>query len=210
MNIINPDINGYMQDLLPQRHQVFLEMEEEARERNFPIVGPLVGQFLAQLALLTGAWRIMELGSGFGYSACWFGSVLPPEAEIICTDGDPANREKAEAAFTRMELNPKIDFRTGDALDIFADIEGDFDIIFCDIDKHEYPDAYRAAFPRLREGGVLVFDNALWSGRMLEGDDSADTLGVAELNRLAFAQPDCHASIVPIRDGVLVCTTCTE
>ncbi len=206
MNIVNPDITGYMSELLPRRHRVLQRMEEEAYASNFPIVGPLVGRYLAQLALLTGAWRIMELGSGFGYSACWFAGVLPADAEIICTDGDPANREKALAAFEEMELCPKISFHTGDALEIFAGIDGDFDIIFCDIDKHGYPDAFQAAFPRLREGGVLVFDNALWSGRMLEGDESADTRGVAELNRLAYSTPDCHASIVPLRDGLLVCT----
>jgi caffeoyl-CoA O-methyltransferase len=195
-----------MTGLLPARHEVLQRMESEARERNFPIIGPLVGNYFAQLATLTGARRIMELGSGFGYSACWFASVLPSDGEIICTDGDAANRAKAEAAFTEMQLRPRISFHTGDALGIFTGIEGDFDIIFCDIDKHEYPDAFRAAFPRLRPGGVLLCDNALWSGRMLEGDESPDTLGVAELNRLAFSTQDCHASIVPIRDGVLVCT----
>jgi predicted O-methyltransferase YrrM len=181
-------------------------LEAYAAELRFPIVGPLVGNYFAQLAALTGARRIMELGSGFGYSALWFASVLPPDGEIICTDGDDANRLRAEEAFTRVGVADSIQFHTGDALTVFASIDGDFDIIFCDIDKHGYPDAWRAALPRLRPGGVLVFDNALWSGRMLEGDETADTLGVIELNRLAFSSPDCRASLVPIRDGLLICT----
>lgn len=206
MHIVNPAINTYMTELLPERHSVLQRMEERARDNGFPIIGPLVGTWLSQLAQLTGARRIMELGSGFGYSALWFSTVLGEDAEIICTDGDAENCAYAESAFEEFGVRPHITFHTGDALSIFSGIEGDFDMIFCDIDKHEYPDAWRAAFPRLREGGVLVFDNALWSGRMLEDDDSPSTRGVAELNRLAFADPSCHASHVPIRDGLLVCT----
>jgi predicted O-methyltransferase YrrM len=206
MNVVTPELNTYMHELLPERHAVLQELEAYAAERSFPIVGPLVGNFFAQLASLICARRIMELGSGFGYSALWFASALPPDGEIICTDGDDANRVRAEDAFTRVGVADRIHFHTGDALTVFAGIEGDFDIIFCDIDKHGYPDAWRAALPRLRPGGILVFDNALWSGRMLEGDHSADTKGVVELNRLAFASPDCRSSLVPIRDGLLLCT----
>ncbi|MFZ1729558.1 MAG: O-methyltransferase [Bacteroidota bacterium] len=210
MHVVTPELNTYMHSLLPARHHVLEELEAYASERKFPIVGPLVGNYLAQLANLIGAKRIMELGSGFGYSALWFSSVLPEGGEIICTDGDESNRLRAEEAFGRVGVADRIRFHTGDALTIFAGIEGDFDLIFCDIDKHGYPDAWRAALPRLRQGGVLVFDNALWSGRMLEGDESADTRGVVELNRLAFASPHCRASLVPIRDGLLVCTQIPE
>ena len=206
MHIVSPVLNTYMTELLPDRTPVLQRMEERARENSFPIVGPLAGNWLSQLAVLTGAERIMELGSGFGYSALWFAGVLDEGAEIICTDGDPENRRYAEDAFAEAGVRPRITFHTGDALTVFAGIEGDFDIVFCDIDKHEYPDAFRAAFPRLRPGGALVFDNALWSGRMLEGDESDDTRGVVELNRLAFSEPGCHASLVPIRDGLLLCS----
>lgn len=206
MDVVTPALNEYMHGLLPARDTVLAEMEEYARERRFPIVGPLVGNFFAQIASLTGARRIMELGSGFGYSALWFAGAIPADGEIICTDGDDANRQRAEEAFRRVGVDDRIRFHTGDALTVFAGIEGDFDLIFCDIDKHGYPDAFRAALPRLRPGGILIFDNALWSGRMLEGDESADTRGVAELNRLAFSAPQCRASLVPIRDGLLLCT----
>lgn len=206
MDVVTPALNDYMLGLLPARPQLLQEMEAYAAENRFPIVGPLAGNYLAQLAGLIGARRIMELGSGFGYSALWFASVLPADGEIICTDGDDSNRRRAEDAFVRAGVDGRIRFHTGDALEVFAGIDGDFDLIFCDIDKHGYPDAFRAALPRLRPGGALVFDNALWSGRMLEGNESTDTLGVIELNRLAFGSPHCRTSLVPIRDGLLVCT----
>lgn len=206
MDVVTPALNTYMHQLLPERGSVLAEMEEYARERRFPIVGPLVGNFFAQIAGLIGARRVMELGSGFGYSALWFAGVIPADGEIICTDGDEDNRRRAEEAFARVGVSDRIRFHTGDALSVFEGIDGDFDLIFCDIDKHGYPDAFRAALPRLRPGGILMFDNALWSGRMLEGDDSPDTRGVEELNRLAFSTPHCRASLVPIRDGLLLCT----
>jgi len=205
MQIVHPDIEAYMGELLPQRHPVLLEMEQEAREQDFPIIGPLVGNHLAQLARMTGARRIMELGSGFGYSALWFAQALDDDGEIICTDGSASNRTRAEAAFAEVGVRPRISFHTGDALQLFNGIEGTFDLIFCDIDKHEYPEAYRMSVPRLRRGGILVFDNALWYGRMLEGNSDASTKGVAELNRIAFQDDRVHAGLVPIRDGLLVC-----
>ena len=205
MQIVHPDIEDYMAGLLPQRHPVLLEMEEEARAQGFPIIGPLVGNHLAQLARMTGARRIMELGSGFGYSALWFAQALDDDGEIICTDGSASNRARAEAAFTEVGARPRMTFHTGDALQLFGGIEGDFDLIFCDIDKHEYPEAYRMAVPRLRPGGLLVFDNSLWYGRMLEGNTDPSTRGVAELNRIAFEDERVHAGLVPIRDGLLVC-----
>jgi caffeoyl-CoA O-methyltransferase len=205
MIITTPEIEQYITDLLPPRHEVFLEMEAYAKEHSFPIIGPMVGNVLSMLAASIGSRHVMELGSGFGYSALWFASALPDSIRIICTDGDDSNRERALDAFGRMDVSDRIDFRTGDALTVFAEIDGIFDFIFCDIDKHEYPAAFRAAFPRVRQGGYLAFDNALWSGRMLEGDDREATMGVVELNRIAFSEPGCHAAILPIRDGVLLC-----
>ena len=205
MEIVHPPVADYLESLLPDRPDAMKEMEAIARRHSFPIIGPLVGNFLAQQAALIGAKRIMELGSGYGYSAAWFSRVLPPGGKIICTDGDQKNKTRAEGHFSALGISESIEFRVGDALTVFGEIEGNFDFIFCDIDKHGYPDAFRAALPRVRSGGILAFDNALWSGRMLEGDASADTKGVSELNRLAFAEPTCRASIVPLRDGVLVC-----
>ena len=108
MHIVHPEVDAYMVGLLPARHALLQEMEAHAAERGFPIVGPLAGNFLAQLAALIGARRIMELGSGFGYSALWFAGVLPADGEIICTDGDAANRERAGEAFRRAGVDGRL------------------------------------------------------------------------------------------------------
>ena len=205
MQILHPEVSRYMESLLPARDTHFSDMESHAQEHNFPIVGALSGSCLAQLARMCGARRVLELGSGFGYSALWLLSVLPEDGSIVCSDRSEENRERAMRMFDELGYTDRVDFRCGDALEILDSTEGEFDFIFCDIDKLDYPEVYRRAFPRIRKRGALVFDNALWSGRMLEGDDSEKTRCVVELNRMAHADPACLASIIPVRDGLLVC-----
>jgi len=177
-------------------------MEEYAKERDFPIIGPLVGNFLMQYAVLSRANRILELGSGFGYSALWFAKANPEE--IICTDSSEEKKNMALDFFKRSGTK-KIKFIVGDALEILDQLKGDFDIIFCDIDKEAYPLAFQQSIPRLRKGGLLLTDNTLWYGRVLElKPDRSSTEGVKEYNRLASTDSRVISTIIPIRDGLSV------
>jgi len=179
-------------------------MEAEAEDRDFPIIGRLVGRLLFQLARMAKAKRVLELGSGFGYSAYWFASAVGPEGKVICTDSDPENKQRAEEYLGKVGLFGRVEFHVGEALGIMNGIEGDFDIIFNDIDKHQYPEAFRLAAPRLRPGGVLISDNALWSGEVLSENPDRNARGILEYNRLAFSSPEFASSIVPLRDGVCI------
>jgi predicted O-methyltransferase YrrM len=205
MDIIHPDINKYLDRLLPERHPVLQEMEKVAKDRNFPIIGPQVGRILYQYAKLIGAKRIFELGSGFGYSAFWFALALPEEGKVICTEGTKSNIEQAEKYLNTAGLLRKVEFNQGDALKILAQTEGPFDIILNDIDKHDYPSALAAAVPKLRVGGLLITDNALWHGRVVNASaPDASTKGVLEYNRLAFSADNLWTTILPVRDGLAV------
>ena len=205
MEILDHRINNYLDDLIPERDDILQEMEAIARQNNFPIVGPQVGQVLMQYAKLTNARRIFECGSGYGYSAMWFGRATGGSCQIFCTDGDPDNKVKAIKYFKEAGIDNKITFMVGDALTQFTTVDGEFDIIYNDVDKHGYPDVYHAAIPRLRQGGLLITDNTLWSGRMIEQQPPDDnTKGVIEYNRLAFNDDRVISMILPIRDGVCV------
>ncbi|MFW9994915.1 MAG: O-methyltransferase [Candidatus Odinarchaeota archaeon] len=201
-----PGLSSYMLDLLPERDEVLSELEKIAAENEFPIIGPLTGQFLMIIARLMNAKRILELGSGFGYSALWFAKGLMEEGKIICTEGSEENAEKAREYFGRAGVSEKITFHVGSALDVMDTLDGEFDIIFNDIDKEDYPAAYKAAIPRLRKGGVLITDNTLWSGRILDtsGEVPDHVKGVLEYNRLAFTDPSVLSVILPVRDGLTV------
>ena len=202
MEIINSDIDKYLNGLIPPRDAVLQEMEQVGREKGFPIVGPLVGRLLCQLAHLIQARRVFELGSGYGYSAVWFSKGIQPRGKIICTDGSNENARKATKFFEKAGITRFIDYRVGDALSLLDQEPGPFDIILNDIDKHQYPEAFIKAIPKLRKGGLLITDNTLWHGRVLSGDKEPSTQGVLQFNRLAYQSPEVFTTIIPLRDGV--------
>lgn len=204
MDIVNPDIVEYLLNITPERDEVLSDMEELAVEKNFPIVGPLVGRTLYVFALAIQARRVLELGSGYGYSAYWFAKAIGKDGTVICTDESPTNAERAREYFRRGKLAGKMDFHVGDALKIMDDLDGTFDIIFNDLDKYQYPKAFRKALPRLRKGGLLISDNVLWHGRVLDKKPDSDTAGILTYNRLIYSSKDLFTTILPIRDGVSV------
>ena len=202
MDIINSRLNDYMLKLLPQRDEVLSDMEKLAKRKGFPIVGPLAGNFLRQMAIAIEAKNIFEMGSGYGYSACWFAKGIPRDGKIVCTDGSDENRQKAEDYFKRAGIESKIEFLVGDAREIIQRYEGPFDIIFNDIDKVGYPQAFDLAIPKLRKGGLCITDNVLWSGRILHKRQEDSTRAIIEFNRKLFNSPEILSAIVPIRDGL--------
>jgi predicted O-methyltransferase YrrM len=204
MDIVNQQLTEYMLGVTPKRDPVIQEMEKFAASKNFPIIGPLVGRMLYTMAKVSGARRILELGSGFGYSACWFAKALGKGGEIFCTEGDPENAKRAMEYFRRAKVTTNIHFMVGDALQLIDQTTGKFDIILNDIDKHEYPAALRKALPRLRKGGLLITDNVLWSGRILNKNPDANTAGILKYNNLVYSSKELFTTIIPLRDGVAV------
>lgn len=204
MEITHPELEAYLEGLLPRRHPVLVEMEQEARRRGFPIVGPLVGSFLELIARSIGARRVLELGGGFGYSAFWFAQALPGEGRVVAFEHDPENVKLAQSYLEKGGLAGRVVFKTGDALELIETEPGPFDIIFNDIDKDSYPLVPPVALPRLRDGGLLISDNALWYGRVASPPDSEWTAGVQAYNRMVSSDDTLMTTIVPIRDGVAV------
>jgi caffeoyl-CoA O-methyltransferase len=209
MDIVDPRVEAYMEERLGRFDEpVVLEMEALARENGFPIVGRNVGVTLEVLARSVGARRIMELGSGFGYSAYWHARAVGPAGEVHLTDGDPGNERTAADYLERAGLADRVEFHVGDAVTEMARLDGDFDVVFSDIDKDGYPAAWRAASERIRVGGLYVCDNVLWYGRVaVEDPEDARpqyTEAVLEHNRLIAEDERYVSTIVPTRDGVMV------
>ncbi len=205
MDIVNPAIEEYLRRVAPASDEVALEMERLADRRRFPIVGPLVGPLLFLLARSIGARDVFECGSGFGYSAFWFARALPPEGRVVLTEGSAENCASARGFLSRAGLMARAIIEKGDALEILPRYPGPFDIIFCDIDKRDYPRVHPLFKPRLRPGGLFVCDNMLWSGRVAASEQQDDdTRGVRELTRLLYEDPDLFTTILPLRDGVSV------
>lgn len=204
---IQDDVDQYLYELLPSRDAIICEMESYAAEHRVPIIGPAVARLLFLMAQTSGAQRIFEMGSAIGYSTIWLARAAGPKGRVHYTDGDPANAERAREYFRRAGVAKRIHLGVGDALELLKKTPGKFDLIFNDVDKHQYPDALRAALPKLKKGGLFITDNTLWSGKAARpaaaGDK--DTLGVQEFNRLVYASKELYPVLIPLRDGVTVC-----
>jgi caffeoyl-CoA O-methyltransferase len=198
-------VEQYLYSLLPPRDEVLATMEAEAAKRDIPIVGPLVGRVLYQLAVIHNAKMVLELGSAIGYSTIWWARAVGEDGKVIYTDGDRKNADEARGYFERAGVANRITIKVGDALELLSEQKQVFDIIFCDVDKEDYPRAFRLALPRLRKGGLLIADNVLWSGKVAEKNPAeATTKAILEFNRLLYSSPELFPTILAIRDGLAV------
>jgi predicted O-methyltransferase YrrM len=204
-DITNPAVDDYLFSLLPPRDEVLTEMEAEATKRKIPIVGPAVARILHQLALMIGAKKIFEMGSAIGYSTIWWARAVGKDGHVYYTDGDQKNANEARGYFERAGVADRIHIGVGDALELISEQKEQFDIVFNDIDKTDYPRSLKLALPKLRKGGLFISDNVLWSGRVADTkDQEAATKAIREHNRALYDNADLFTTILPIRDGVSV------
>jgi len=204
--IVNPRIEAYVDTLWAPPDPVLAAMEALAERRRFPIVGRHTGALLGLLARCLGARRVIELGSGYGYSALWFARAMPEDGKIICSDLSADNRDLALGYFKTAGMESRVEFKVGNGLDIARDQAPGFDIVFNDIDKEDYPAAVDAAVRLLRPGGLFISDNTLWRGKVADdGPGDAATEAVRTFNRAVFSRADLESVIIPIHDGVTVC-----
>ena len=206
--IVEVKTEKYLHSLLPKRDAVLRAMESYAARREIPIVGPACGRMLYQLARLIGARRVFEMGSAIGYSTLWLARAVGPKGIVYYTDGDPSNAGRAEAYLKKAGVLGRVRILVGDALTLLDATEGQFDLIFNDVNKTQYPDALSRAVDRVRPGGLLVTDNALWYGRVARPAPPGDleTRAIQKFNRLIYRSPKLFTTIVPLRDGLAVCT----
>jgi predicted O-methyltransferase YrrM len=200
--------------MLPEREPVLMEMERQAKERDIPIVGPAVGRLFYQYALLLNAKTIFEMGSAIGYSAIWWAKAVGADGKVHYTDGSRENANEARRYFQQAGVADRIEVHVGDALEILSERKEQFDILFNDVDKHDYPRVFHMAAARVRKGGLFITDNSLWSGKVAyaagnpglakDPEGLEQTEGVVELNRLLYSSSDWYTTIVPLRDGVAV------
>ena len=204
--IVDAKVEKYISSLDGKQDSVHRRMEEIARGNGFPIVGPQVGKLLSILARSVSARRILELGSGYGYSALWFARGMQDRGMIDCTDLSTENRDQALAFFREAGIEKSVTFHVGDALEVARAQKGPFDIVFSDIDKKDYPRSVPLALKLLRVGGLFITDNVLWSGKVADQRKRDEaTEAIRQFNQMICGRDDLETVIVPIRDGVAVC-----
>ncbi|BCG25939.1 hypothetical protein TUM18999_41300 [Pseudomonas tohonis] len=174
-------------------------------------IAPEQGQFMAMLVRLTGARRILEVGTFTGYSALVMAEAMPADGRILCCDLPGDYNAVARRYWQEAGVEDCIDLHLAPALETLGRLEqegqsGSFDLIFIDADKANYPAYLEHALALVRSGGLVLFDNVLWSGRVLEANpDSADTRAIQALNRALKTDARIDLSLLPIGDGLTLC-----
>jgi caffeoyl-CoA O-methyltransferase len=169
------------------------------------LTGHLEGRFLKMLVAISGARRILEIGTYTGYSALSMAEALPVDGRLITCEIDEAHAALARTHIAGSAHGAKVEIRVGPALDTIAALDGTFDMVFIDADKPSYPAYYEAVLPRLSERGFICADNVLWSLQVLdESDRSASTAALREFNERVAGDPRVECVMVPIRDGVTI------
>lgn len=210
-DLLSAAAGKYLDELVPERPAELRAMEDYAREHRFPIIGPACGHLCYLLTRLTGARRVFELGSGYGYSTAWFAKAVQENGGGVVHHvvWDEKLSQMARTHLSKLGYDGLVQYHVGEAVAALTEQTGQFDIIFCDIDKQGYPDALPVVETHLRTGGLLLTDNMLWHGRLFDDvDQEPATQGIRRMTELVYRSPRWNASLVPIRDGLMVAQRC--
>jgi caffeoyl-CoA O-methyltransferase len=202
--IVDPEVKRFVEALSPEQDPLVATMEAWAAEHRFPLVGHASGRVCEWLTRSIGGRRVFEFGSGYGYSAYFFARAVGEGGSVIGSEFDEHELVEHRRMFAGHPLAARIDLRHGDAFAIFAATEGLFDVVFIDIHKEGYVAALEAAVPRLRKGGLVIADNALWGGKVARPAEDANTAALQDFDRRAFADPRLECVLLPVGDGLLV------
>jgi len=198
-------IDDYLYRIAAPRDPLLEKMEEYADSNAVPIIGPLVGRLLYNLAKATQSRKILEIGTAIGYSGIWLArAVAPLKGSVTTIDMDPERVKIAKKNISDAGLERTVKVIEGNALKVLPIMKEEFDMIFLDSDKDVYPDAFKMSIPMLRKGGLFIADNALWGGDVAKGGKSKDTQSMIKFNRIVSEFPGMSTVIVPLRDGVLI------
>lgn len=207
MSLLSPQVEIYLDQLVPARSSELQAMEAYAEKTGFPIIGPATGYLCYLVTRMITARRVFELGSGFGYSTAWFAKAVVENGggEVYHAVWDEDLSQRARKHLAALGYEAIVRFHVGEAVQALREAEGPFDLIFNDINKEAYADSLPVIAEKLRPGGVLMIDNMLWHGRIFDtADKTPATEGVRKLTQLLTQDPGWIASLVPVRDGVMV------
>lgn len=205
---MSDDIAGYLAALFGREDEVLLSLREEADRTGLPpiSISPDMGRLLQVLLTAIGARRVLEVGTLGGYSAIWIARALPDEGQLLSIELEPAHASFARRYLERAGLADRVEIRVGRAIELLPALDGErFDAVFLDADKEPLPTYLEWALRLVRPGGLIIADNALWGGKVLdEGSDDPATLAVREFNKRLAEHPRITGIVVPTHDGVAI------
>jgi caffeoyl-CoA O-methyltransferase len=198
--ILDPKLEEYVERLTSPHEELLDELSEETRTAlgsEQMLTGPVAGRFLELLVWVARPHRVLEIGTFTGHSALAMAAALPEGGQIDTCELDPDRAAVAQRYFDRSPHGSRITLHLGPALETISRLDGEFDFVFIDADKEGYVDYYEAVLPRLAERGLIVADNTLWSGRVLDGEGP-----IVRFNEHVAADPRSVQVLLSVRDGM--------
>ncbi|MBA4123436.1 MAG: O-methyltransferase [Acidobacteria bacterium] len=209
MNIISAEIQDYAENFTSDENEILRELrrrtDSERNDRQM-LSGLYQGRLLSMFSRMIAPRRILEIGTFMGYSALCLAEGLTPDGKIITLDIDEETNRTAKEFWARTEYQNKIESILGNASEIISTLDEIFDLVFIDADKPAYASYYDAVFPKLRVGGVIIADNVLRDGKVLEVEtsDDEDTVALHKFNRKVQTDERVSNVLLAVRDGLMV------
>jgi caffeoyl-CoA O-methyltransferase len=204
--IVEPSVEEYAEEYSTPPTDLFRRLADETRAKTTApqmMVGQLEGHFLAELVRLSGARRVLELGTFTGYSSISMALALPPGGRIVTCDVDEETTAIAQRYAEEAGVRDRIDYRLGPALETISDLDGPFDMVFIDADKTNYVNYYDATLPLLADDGVMVVDNALSNGNVVDAESASENVrAIHALNERVRDDPRVENVLLTVRDGM--------
>ena len=198
--VTNLQVEEYIKSLPFEEDTVLKEMEEFGKKTNFPIVGNLVGRFLYIITKIKKPSLVVEVGSGFGYSAYWFAKAID-KGKVVLTDYREENINMAKQFFEKGKLTEKAEFYIGDGIEIAKNFKN-IDIFFLDLEKSRYLEAVKSLKENISKEGLIIADNVLWHGNVIKENVDKKTDAIKKFNEYMFL--NYFSAILPVRDGLLL------
>ncbi|MDX2286995.1 MAG: class I SAM-dependent methyltransferase [Bacteroidia bacterium] len=208
MELLQPLVRAYIESHSAAEPPLLSWLRRETHLKTlYPqmLSGPYQGRVLAMLSRLLRPRRVLEIGAFTGYSAICLAEGLAPGGAIDSLERNPELDFLLGAALARAGLAETVQVRYGDARSLLPALEGPYDLIFLDADKAEYPEYYELGLPKLRAGGLLIADNVLWDGKVLDDRvQDKETEGLRRFTDRLCADPRMMPLLLPVRDGLML------
>lgn len=208
MEFIDPKLHEYCEQHSGTEEEVLKKLDRETHAKVMMprmLSGHLQGQFLAMISKMCQPKRILEIGTYTGYSAIYLAQGLAEGGRLITIDINEELEQMAKRYWAEAGVSEKIDYRIGNGLELIPAIEGPFDLVFIDADKKNYSNYYDLIIDKMAPGGIILADNVLWSGKVI--DESAkdkDTVAIKEYNLKVQEDDRVDNMLLPLRDGIMM------
>ncbi len=207
MEIINKDIDQYAAQHSSDESALLKQINRDTYAKVMMprmLSGHLQGRVLSMISNMIKPKRILEIGTYTGYSALCLAEGLQADGKLITIDINEELESRVRGYFSAANLNDKIEYLIGNAATIVPTLKDEFDLVFIDADKEQYSRYYDLVIDKVKPGGIILADNVLWSGKVLDSKPDKDTRAIIEFNHKIQADERVENVLLPIRDGIMM------